>query len=128
MVRALISFGILLIANAVGLAVAAWILDGMTIDGVAFVTAVLIFSVVGAIAQPFFTSMAMKNASALRGGTALVTTLVGLIITVWLSNGLTISGLSTWIAATVIVWLAALLAGLIIPLFVGKKVVEEARS
>ncbi len=128
MVRMLISFGVLLIANAIGLAVAAWVLDGMTIDGVAFVTAVLIFSVVGAIAQPFFTSMAMKSASALRGGTALVTTLVGLIITVWVSDGLTISGLSTWIAATVIVWLAALLAGLIVPLFIGKKVVEEARS
>ena len=126
MVRALISFGIHLLANALGLLVAAWVLTDMTIDSVAFVIAVLIFTVVEVILDPLFTKMAMKNVPALRGGTALVTTLVGLIITVLLSDGLSITGLDTWIFATLIVWLAALLAGLILPVILVKKKVNNS--
>jgi hypothetical protein len=33
---------------------------------------------------------------ALRGGVALVTTFVGLLITAWISSGLKITGASTW--------------------------------
>ena len=60
---------------------------------------------------------------ALRGGVALVTTFVGLVITASVSDGLSISGTTTWIMATIIVWLAALLAALILPIFLVKKAV-----
>lgn len=128
MVRLLISVGLHLAANAVGLAVAAAVLDDMTIDSVAFVLAVGIFTLVAVVAQPLITSIAVKHAEYLRGGTALVTTFVGLLITTLLSDGLSISGISTWIAATVIVWLAAMLAALILPLIFVKRAVTESRA
>lgn len=129
MVRLLIRIVIRLVANALGLIVA-WLLlkdDGFHIDGAAFVVAVLIFTVVEVVADPLITSIALRSAPALRGGVALVTTFVGLVITDVLSKGLSINGVKTWVLATFIVWLAALLAGLILPLFVVKKAVDERR-
>ena len=46
MVRMLIGFVIQLVSNALGLIVASWILDGVTISGTAFLVAVVIFTVV----------------------------------------------------------------------------------
>ena len=83
MIRLILSFGIQLLANALGLIVAASILDEMTITGAAFVIAVLIFTVVYMLAQPFLTQIAVSTASALRGGVALLATFIGLLITRW---------------------------------------------
>lgn len=97
----------------------------MTIDGAAFIIAIVIFTVVEVITDPLMTKIAVEKAPALRGGVALITTFVGLIVTTLISSGLQISGFTTWLAATVIVWLAALVAGLILPLFMVKKAVDE---
>jgi putative membrane protein len=123
-IRALVAFGIQLLANTIGLLVAAWVLDDMSVSGAAFLIAVLIFTVTAAILQPLILKIALKSAPALLGGTALVTTLVGLIITSLISDGLAIKGLTTWVLATLIVWLAALVAALILPLILVKKAVN----
>ena len=128
MIRLLVSLLIQLAANALGLAVAAWALDDVTVTTTAFVVAVAVFTVVYAVAQPFLTQLALSKASALRGGVALVATLVGLIVTTWVTDGLSISGGTTWIAATVIVWIVSLLGVLILPAIFVKKRVEERRS
>ena len=62
------------------------------------------------------------------GGIALVATFVSLVITVAISDGISISGVVTWIAATFIVWLAALLAMFILPFFGLKKYLDERRD
>ncbi len=121
----LIRVGIQLLANAVGLIVAAWILEGMTITGLAFVIAVVIFTAVEVVADPLVTKIAIRSVPALRGGVALVTTFLGLLITTWLSSGLQISGVSTWLLATLIVWLAALIAALVLPVFLVKNVADK---
>lgn len=128
MIRLLTSLAIHLAANAVGLAVAAALLDDMTIGTFSFVVAVAIFTVVETIARPLITSVAVKQAQFLMGGTALVTTFLGLLITSVTTDGLTITGVSTWIAATVIVWLAAMIAALILPAVLVKRAVEERRA
>ena len=128
MIRMLIRIGIHLLANAVGLIVAAWILSGMEIDGAAFVIAVVIFTAVEVVADPLITKIAIRSVPALRGGVALVTTFIGLLITTWLSSGLQISGVQTWVLATLIVWLAALVATLILPVFLVKTAVDERRT
>ena len=61
-------------------------------------------------------------------GAALLATLVALIVTDLVSDGLTIDGAGTWIAATVIVWLAALLAAFILPFLGLRKFMEERRD
>jgi uncharacterized membrane protein YvlD (DUF360 family) len=127
MIRLVVRTAILLGANAVGLIVAAAVLDGMELDVTAFIVAVVIFTVALALMTPFLASVLRRNrssASAL-GGVALIATLVSLIITDLLSDGLSIDGVGTWIAATVIVWIASLLAAFLLPYLGLKKYLEE---
>ena len=56
---------------------------------------------------------------------ALVATLVSLIVTDLISDGLSIDGVGTWLAASVLVWAAALLAAFILPFLGLKKYLEE---
>jgi hypothetical protein len=71
--------------------------------------------------------MALSKAPALRGGVALIATLVGLILTSLISDGLSISGALTWIEATVIVWIISLIGVWLLPIIFVKKKVEENR-
>jgi uncharacterized membrane protein YvlD (DUF360 family) len=114
-------------ASAIGLWVASLVLDRMSVSGAAFLVAVLIFTVSTAILQPLVTKIAMKNMHALMGGTALVTTLIGLILTDLISDGLSIDGLTTWVLATLIVWVATVLAGVILPAIFLKEAVEKRK-
>ncbi len=128
MVRLLVSLAITLGANAVGLAEAVGVLEDMTTDPTSFVIAVGIFTAVAFITQPLMTSLAFKHVNALAGGTALITTFVSLVITTLITDGLSISGLTTWIAATVIVWLAALVAALLLPVIFVKSRVDAGET
>jgi hypothetical protein len=80
------------------------------------------------IAQPMLRQIAIKSVEALQGATALVTTFVALLVTDLISDGLSIEGFWTWIAATVIVWLATLLAGLILGLIFLREVRENRQE
>jgi uncharacterized membrane protein YvlD (DUF360 family) len=124
-IRWLISALLYLAANALGLWVADLVLDGMSLSGSAFIMAVLLFTLVEVLVSPLLTQMAISGGGALRGSVALVATFVGLLVTSLVNEGLVIDGFTTWIAATVIVWLAALLAGLILPLIFVKKAVDN---
>jgi hypothetical protein len=122
MVRLLLRTVLTLLGNALGLWVASLLLgDDMSISGSAFVVAVVIFTVLTIVLQPLVTKVAVQNAPALQGSSALITTFLGLLITDLLSDGLSIDGALTWILATVIVWLGALLAGVLLPMFLFKK-------
>ena len=124
MVRMLISAALHLGANAIGLLLAALFLTDMSIDASAFVFAVIIFTVVEVIAEPLFQKIAITNVHALVGGVALITTFVGLLVTDLISDGLSIAGAWTWVLATLIVWLAGTLAGVILPALFVKKTVD----
>lgn len=115
-------------ANAIGLLAAAVLLDDLSVNGTAFVTAVVLFTAVEVVARPLLTQIAVKHAGALVGGTALVATLIGLVVTTWLSDGLHIRGAMTWVMATVIVWAAALLAGFGLRALVVKRAASTATA
>jgi putative membrane protein len=116
------------LANAVGLLVATAILSGFSINARSLVVVTLIFTAVEVIAGPLLVSISVRNIPALTGGVALVTTFVGLLITDYFSDGLNISGVSTWLLASLIVWVSALLAGVILPLFLFKKTLAARRK
>ncbi len=128
MVRFLVSTLISCLASAVGLIVAALVLEDMTLNGSAFFIAVIIFTVVNAIATPFLANVARKGATALLGAVALLSTLLALIVTHAVNDGFAITGLSTWVIAAVIVWLAGLVAAIIIPVLLVKAGVQSARE
>jgi hypothetical protein len=128
MIRLLIRALLTLLANAAGLYVAALLLDDFNITGEGYVTAVVIFTISTMILSPFVASVALRNMPAIMGGTALVTTLVGLVLTDILTDGLSISGVSTWILATLVVWLFSLLAAVILPLFLFKQILSDNKK
>ncbi len=45
-------------------------------------------------------------------------------VAAWVADGLRISGALTWVMATVIVWAAALVAGLLLPVLLVKRAVR----
>ena len=127
MVRLLVSIVIRLVADGLGLIVAAVVLDDMTLSNAAFFIDVLIFTAVVVIAQPVVLKAALKHSEALMGSSALIAAFIALVITAWLSDGLQISGTVTWLLATIIVWAASLLAGLLLPAIFVKRTAQEAR-
>ncbi len=128
MIRFLAHSALTLLANAVGLAMASLLLPGFHIDPIGFVVSVAFFTVVEIVFGPFVFKMAVKYLPALRGGIALITTLVGLLLTVTFTSGLKIDDVKTWVIAPLVIWLSVVIAGIILPLFLFKTVLEEARS
>lgn len=128
MVRFLARTALYLLANAVGLLAAAYLLDGFTLNPLGFVVTVLVFTAVETLLGPFVLKMAIQYAPALRGGIALVTTFVGLLITSVLTDGVRLEGAMTWLLAPFIVWAFVLVAAILLPLVLFKKVLSEARS
>lgn len=125
MIRLLVRTAVALAANAIGLIVAASVLDGMELDWAAFVLAVVIFTIAFAVLTPFLAVQLRRLGNGAIGATALIATLVSLILTDLISDGLSIDGVGTWIAAAVIVWLAALVAAFVLPFLGLKKYLEE---
>jgi putative membrane protein len=127
-IRLLVRTVIALVSNAVGLLVAAAVLDGMSLDVTGFLLAVVVFTIVFAFLQPFLISVLRRSPAPVLGGVALIATLASLIITTILTDGLSIDGVGTWIAATAIVWLGSVLAAFILPFLGLKKYLDERRD
>ena len=124
----LVSFLIFLGSSAVGLLVA-WLLlrPELTVHASGFLTAVVIIAVAHAVLSPFFAKVASRYAGAFLGGVGLASTLAGLLLAAWLTGdgGLHISGIGTWIATTVLVWLVTAVAGVVLPKLIIKKKVAS---
>ena len=128
MIRLVVRTGILFVANAVGLIVASIVLDGVHLSASGFFIAVAIFTITAALLGPFLATQLRRRNNAALGGVSLIATLLALIVTALISDGLSISGVGNWLAAAVIVWAAALLAVFILPYFGLKKYLEVRRD
>ena len=121
MIRLLIRVAILLGSSTIGLVAAALLLPDFQLSAPGFITAVVIFTAAQAILAPFIFSVARKHASALLGGIGLVSTLVALIVAAFVPGGIQISGMTTWVTASLVVWLATALGGWLLPLIAIKR-------
>ncbi|HUS43463.1 MAG TPA: hypothetical protein VMY16_12425 [Ilumatobacteraceae bacterium] len=110
MIRLLIRVGIALLGAAIGLIVAAAVLDDMTLDGPAFVLAIVIFVVLTAVLEPLIEQIGDRHLSLIAMFSSLITTFLALLITELVSDGLSITGSITWVLATLIVWVCTALA------------------
>ena len=124
MIRLIVRGVIAIIANAVGLIVAALLLDGVDLNFTGFIVALVVFTVVEGLMQPFLAAQ-FRRLSALA---ALIATFIALLVTDLITGGLDISGFGTWVTATLIVWLAALLAAFILPFLGLKRFLENRRD
>ncbi len=124
MIRLLLRLVVFLGSSAIGLLVAWWLVPGVTLRPLGFVTAVVVFTVAQAILSPFLLKLAGRYASAFLGGIGLVSTLAALLLASVLTHGLSIRGVGSWIAATVLAWLVTAAATLLLPMVVLKKKVS----
>ena len=121
MTRFLVSTALFLGTAAAGLLVAVIALDRMTItSAISFLTVVVLFAVIQAVVTPFF-RVSAKAVPVLAGVVGLPATFAALLVTTLISDGLKISGLSTWLFATLIVWLVTLFASWLLPRVLPEK-------
>lgn len=128
MIRFLVRTLIAVAAAAIGLIVAAIALSGVSINATSFIEAVIVFAIAYALLTPFLASSLRRSRSAALGGVALISTLAALVITDIISSGLSIHGITAWLAAAVIVWAASVLAAFLLPYLGLKKYLEERQN
>ena len=100
---------------AIGLLVAAWIVPGVSVSVSGFIVAVVLFSVAQAMLSVVILKLPRETATLLLGGTALVLTVVALVLASVITHGLTIRGLASWAATTVLAWLVTTLVAILLP-------------
>ena len=129
MIRFLVRAVVFLVSAAVGLFVAAAVVDGVSVGASGLIAAVVVFAVLQSVLAPFFAKVAARNAPAFLGGIGLVSTFVALLAATALTDSLTITGGAvTWLAATVVVWLATALATLALPVLLAWVGLESRRA
>jgi hypothetical protein len=114
----------MILANAAGLAIAVALLPDFRIGATGFISAVALFSIVEVLANPLFAQISLKYVPAMRGSFALVTTFVGIGVINYVLESVDVGNLRTWLLATLLVWLGALIATLLLPLIFVKKAVS----
>ncbi|HEY0186161.1 MAG TPA: phage holin family protein [Cellulomonas sp.] len=128
MVRLLLRVLINLATAAIGLLVAAWLVDGVRVTAAGFVVAVVVFAAAQAILSPFIFNIARQHAAPILGGIGLVSTLVALLVATLFSGGLTISGVLAWVLAPLVVWIVTALGGWVLGALVLKNRAERRRE
>lgn len=111
----------LLVGNALGVALASLILGpGFKLSVMSFLLAVVIFTAIEAVAEPLLQKAATKWVPQIIGSLSLIAVFVGLKITQLIMADLVISGISNWLAATLIVWLVSLIVQIFLPMILFK--------
>ena len=106
---------VLLASWAIGLSVAAWIVPRVSLSVPGFIVAVAVFAVTEAILSVSILKLPHRYASLLLGGTGLALTIVALILASALTHGLSIDGMASWLATTVVVWLVTTIGAIALP-------------
>jgi hypothetical protein len=100
---------------AIGLLLAAWVVPHVSVSTSGLVVAVVVFAVTQAFSSLLIARLPHGYASLLLGGTGLVLTAFALSLAAALTHGVTIRGATSWIAATVVVWLVTTLGAISLP-------------
>ena len=113
-----------LVGVAVGIIIADIALDDFSIHGIAIIEATLLFWIIHFVVQFLALRVLIRQPSvALAGLLALASTVVSLIIVEIVVNDFSIDGASTYIVATLIIWITTALGD-----FVGHRMIRARRA
>ncbi|MFK4790340.1 hypothetical protein [Microbacterium sp. ZW T5_56] len=115
MVRFLIRAGIFLGTAAIALLLIALLVPGAKLSVAGFIVAVVVFAVAQSLLAPLADKLTREHAPALIGGVGLVSTFVALLIASLFPGGLVITGIGSWVLATVIGWVVTALGSWLLP-------------
>jgi hypothetical protein len=119
-----IRLGTSLAGIAVGIIVSATLLDDFSIDAGALVSATLLFWIVHIAVQFLALRVLVRQPSvALAGLLALASTIVALIVVNIIVDGMRIDGISTYVLATLVIWLATVAGDII-----GRRMIRARRQ
>lgn len=109
MPRFLLGWLLALAANAIALLLAWALLDGFRLSfPFGFVVAVVAFGLINGIASWAVTKGLRGRADRLMPAAGLIATFLALLLTSLVPDSLSIDGVTTWIAATVLIWLVSM--------------------
>lgn len=128
MVRWIIRTAMFLGSAMLGIVLAWLLLDDFRLSLPGFVTAVIVFAVAQSLLSPLIEKAIKRYAEALLGGVGLLSTFVALLIASLFPGGLQISEVTTWVLATLVVWLVTALGTWLLPLIVEKQRPEPQPS
>jgi hypothetical protein len=106
---------VLLASWAIGLLVVAWIVPGVWLSVPGFIIAVVVFAVMQAILSLSILKVPHRYLSLLLGGTGLALTIAALALASTLTHEITIDGMASWLASTVVVWLVTTIGAITLP-------------
>ena len=95
-------------ANAIALVLSSLIFGGFNLHFSGFIWALLIFAVLSAFLPWLLAKVVGRYAPGLMALTGLVSTFLALLVTTLLTSGLSIDGVSTWVLATLFIWVVTL--------------------
>ena len=128
MIRMLIRGGIFFGTAVVGLLLAA-LVPGVQLRLGGFLVAVLVFTVAQSLITPVAMRLGRKTEQALIGGLGLISTGLALIVASLFEGGISfVGGFLPWLGATLVVWLVTALGGWLLPIWLLKDKVSQARS
>jgi hypothetical protein len=116
---------LLLVAWAIGLLVAASVVPGVSLSVSGFIVAVVVFSAAQAVLSLWILKLPHGYGSLLLGGTGLLLTIFALGFAAAYTHGLTIHGMRSWVATTLVVWLVTTIGAVSLPEVLGR---QNARS
>jgi len=123
LVRWAIRIGMGLAGAAAGIVVSAAVLTGLTFTVTALIEATVVFWLVHLVVQFLALRVLIRQPSvALAGLLAIASTVVALIVVSLVVPGLHIHGASTYLFATLIIWLTTAVAD-----FIGQRMIRERR-
>jgi hypothetical protein len=118
-----IRFGMTLVGIAVGLLLSAALLDNFDVDAQGLVLATALFWIIHIVVNFLALRVLIRQPSiALAGLLALASTIVALVIVDIALKGVTIEGVSTYVLATLIIWVCTAAAD-----FVGGRLIRQRR-
>jgi hypothetical protein len=118
-----IRFGMTLVGIAVGLLLSAALLDDFDVDAQGLVLATLLFWGINIVINFLALRVLIRQPSvALAGLLALVSTIVALVIVDIVLDGITIEGATTYVLATLIIWVATAVSDVI-----GGRMIRQRR-
>jgi hypothetical protein len=118
---------VMVVTTFLALLLAAVLLDDFRTDAVSFPLVLGIFVLVILVARPALETVIDENLQWAASFVGLVAAFVALLITDILSDDLEIEGVVTWILASLIVWIGAIAADLLIGRWLLRKIAGERR-
>jgi hypothetical protein len=106
---------------AIGLLVAGWVVPGVSLSASGFIVGVVVFSLAQAALSFVCLKLPRGYASLLLGGTGLALTVLALILATAMTHGLTVRGMASWVAATLVVWLVTTIGAVSLPELLGRQ-------